>query len=132
MENQKITGLAQLAWRADNCKITSISCKRSKSRAGSETSTMLVGGIVTLELSKNCGVCFAWRAEQLVAHFESTPGFAYSVDNTKGCTSQGLVFVGEDGEPAPQQHYDRIIQTLGRDMVTLWSSVVSHYLKSLR
>jgi len=84
MEMQKIIWLAQLAWRADNCKITSISCKHSNSCAGSETSTMLVGGTVTLELSKNCDVCFAWRAEQLVAHFESTPGFAYSVDITKG------------------------------------------------
>lgn len=132
MEKQKLTGLAQLTWRADNCKITSITCKRSYSHAGSETSTMLVGGTVTLELSKNCGVCFAWRAEQLVAHFESTPGFAYSVDITKGCTAMGLVFVGDDGEPAPKQHYDVFIQTLARDMVTLWSSVVSHYLKSLR
>lgn len=43
----------------------------------------------------------------------------------------GLVFVGDDGEAAPKQHYDGIIQTLARDMVTLWSSVVSHCLKSI-
>ena len=80
METVKISDLAALEWRAANCQITSVSCKRSYPSAGTEISAMLVGGTVPLELRKNCGARFAWRAEQRVEHFGSNPGYAYSVD----------------------------------------------------
>lgn len=132
MQTVRMSSLAEQAWHADNCKITSVSCKRSNSRADADTSTMLVGGTVTLELRKNCGVRFAWRAEQQVTYFGSTPRFAYSVDTAKAGTSQGLVFVADDGEHVPSEHYNAVIQQLASDMVTFWSSTVSHHLKSLR
>lgn len=132
METVKISDLSALEWRAANCQITSVSCKCSYLSAGTEISAMLVGGTVTLELRKNCGVRFAWRAEQLVEHFGSTPGFAYSVDAAKAGTSQQLIFVGDAGMHVPLSDYSAVIQQLGSDIVTLWSPTVSHYLRSLR
>lgn len=79
---------------------------------------MLVGGTVTLELRKNCGVRFAWRAEQLVEHFGFTPGFAYSVDAAKAGITHGLVFVADEGKHVPSENCNAVIQQLASDMVT--------------
>jgi hypothetical protein len=132
MKALKTKGLNLLDWQAGYCKITSVKCNSYTLLTGQIQTALAVDGIITLELGKNCGVRFAWKAQELVEATGSSGKFEYSVDVNRGVTTQGLVFEDDAGESLSEAHYNHIIHRLGSDTVTLWSATVSHYLKSLR
>jgi len=132
METLKLKGLESLGWRADHCKVTSVSCRNKSLPTGEKQSAMLVEGTVVFELRKSCGVCFTWQAQQQIGMYGATGKFDYSVNMSKAGTTEGLVFEDEAGEPLPVNLYSQVVHRLARDTVTNWSNTVSHLLKSYR